>query len=92
MQRTSFRLSAGSITREMPRSMAEITIGSAPRTGRTAPSNPSSPKAQVSARLRASSTPMQHSVPSAMGRSKAGPSFFKSAGARLTVSRAVGKP
>ena len=91
MQRTSFRFSFGSIRRLTPRSSAEITIGSAPRTGRTEPSSESSPNTVKSFSASGARMPRQHSVASAIGRSNAGPSFFVSAGARLTVSREAGK-
>ena len=91
MQRTSLRFFSGSITRFTPASSAEITIGSTPRTGRTAPSRESSPSAAVSRRASGLIAPAQANTPRAMGRSKAGPSFLRSAGARLTVSRSAGK-
>ena len=90
-QRTSLRFAVGSITRFSPASSAEITIGRAPRTPRTAPSSESSPKTAASPSASGAISPPQASTPSAMGRSKAGPSFFWSAGARLTVSRPLGK-
>ena len=90
MQLTSPAQSAGSMKRRTPRSMAEMTIGSAPRTGRTAPFSESSPNTHSPPRASWSISPMQASVPRAMGRSKAGPSFFRSAGARFTISRSAG--
>ena len=90
-QRTSFAFASGSITRFTPASSAEMTIGSAPRTPRTAPSSESSPNTAVSLSACGSISPAQASTPRAMGRSKAGPSFFWSAGARLTISRPLGK-
>ena len=67
-------------------------MGSAPRTGRSVPSSESSPMMAVPARDSAGILPMQAIIVSAMGRSKAGPSFFRSAGARLTVMRWSGNP
>ena len=68
-----------------------MVMGSTPRTGRTEPSSDSSPSSAVSCSASGMRPPLEASMPTAMGRSKAGPSFFWSAGARFTVSRPSGK-
>ena len=88
MQETSCAFFSGRITFVIPFSFALMTIGSAPLIGCTHPSSPSSPKKAISSRsTRGFSTisPMDSIIPTAIGRSKDGPSFFISAGARLTV-------
>ena len=90
MQAISAALPAGSTTSSMPCSLALMTIGSAPRTGCRLPSRDSSPMSRVRVRSRFSIWWEAISTATAMGRSKAGPSFLTSAGARLTVSRAMG--
>src|SRR5262249_37007036 len=69
---------------------AQAAIGSTPRTGRSAPSSASSPTNSVPSSTAGSSTPAAHSMPTAMGTSKAAPSLRRSAGARLTVIRRGG--
>ena len=54
-----------------------------PLTGLTLPSRASSPTIIVSLRIELSRTFWPASMPSAMGKSNAGPAFFTSAGARL---------
>ena len=74
----------------MPAAAAACAMEIAPLTGRSSPFSPSSP-------TKAQSAVSQHSSPDAlatasrMGRSKAGPDLRTSAGARLTVTLAVGK-
>ena len=55
-----------------------------PRTGRTMPSNASSPRTMASPRAAGSSCPVAAISPSAIGRSNPAPSFLMSAGARFT--------
>ena len=61
-----------------------------PRQGRRLPSRPSSPAHQSPFSSGASSCPLAANRARAMGRSKAGPSLRKSAGARLTTTRTSG--
>ena len=67
-----------------------LATGSTPRTGRSEPSSPSSPRATMPSVAPCRSWPVATSRPNAMGRSNAVPSFFVSAGARLTVTRRGG--
>ena len=71
------------------RAMSRAT-GSTPRTGRIAPSNASSPTAATCRTQSAGIWPVATSTPNAIGRSNPVPSFFRSAGARLTVVRRAG--
>ena len=90
MQATSSALPSGRMTSFTPLSLAEITMGSAPRTGLREPSRESSPSSRTSSRCSVGSWRVAARMHTAMGRSKEGPSFRVSAGARLTVSRAMG--
>ena len=60
--------------------------GSTPETGRNAPSSPSSPK-NIFPDGSNVICPDAKRYPSAIGKSKAGPSFLMSAGAKLTITR-----
>ncbi len=59
-------------------------MGSKPLIGRSLPSRASSPRI-IDFFGKDSICSETKRIPMAIGRSKAGPSFFKSAGARLTV-------
>ena len=75
----------------MPRRRASYSMGRTPLTGRTDPSRESSPVMRASSVFSAEKRLQAERIPSAMGKSKAAPSFFVSAGARLTVIRLTGK-
>ena len=60
-------------------------MDSTPLTVFTCPSSPSSPRISMFFILSVGITPMDASIPAAMGRSKAVPSFLISAGKRLIV-------
>ena len=62
-------------------------MGSTPLTGRTAPFRASSPTMTKFSSWSLSICSLAATMPMAMGRSKLGPSFFTSAGARLMVVR-----
>ena len=74
----------------LPSARARSAIGRTPRTRRTSPESASSPVTHHPESPCATSWSDDASIPSAMGRSKLGPSFLMSAGARLTVVRAIG--
>ena len=82
---------AGTINLRIPWSRASTAIGSTPGTARTAPSKPSSPIIRKPLSSRACSAPYAPRMPTAIGKSNPDPSFFRSAGARLTVIRVVGR-
>ena len=63
---------------------ARRAIGRAPLTGRTEPSSASSPRIIAEARFSRGTIPFAAISESAIGKSNAAPSFFISAGARLT--------
>ena len=75
----------------IPASLTPTAIGSAPLTGLRVPSNESSPKRARSSSLPVDTCPEAASIPTAIGRSKAEPSFLTSAGARFTVILRRGK-
>ena len=83
-------LAWGTTKARAPWFRAAIAIASTPRIGRKLPSSPSSPALQISLLLAASSWPLASSSPRAIGRSKAGPSLRRSAGARFTTTRVSG--
>ena len=70
---------------------ANKAMAKAPRTARTSPSKANSPTTIHSAKLSLEICPEQASSPNAMGRSKQGPPFFKSAGAKLAVINPTGQ-
>ena len=80
---------AGTKTWVNPSSLARATIGRMPAVWRRLPSSESSPRNTVFDRL-ADTCPVLTRMPMAMGRSYAGPSFLRSAGARLAVMRRIG--
>ncbi len=86
----SAALPGGTTSRRIARPRAQAAMGSTPRTGRNVPSSASSPTKSVPSRAPASTTPAAHSMPTAIGTSKAAPSLRRSAGARLTVIRRGG--
>ena len=71
--------------RFLPASLAAMTIGRTPLTGRTVPSNASSPIPTASSKLSRCNVPPAASIPIAIAKSSPAPSFFKSAGAKFTV-------
>ena len=73
------------------RSRANREIANAPRTGRTSPSKASSPITIHSAKRSLQICPEQANNPNAIGRSKHGPAFLRSAGARLAVMKPSGQ-
>ena len=73
--------SCGTIIAGTPALRASSAIGSTPRNGRTVPSRPSSPSTIRLASFAASTPPWQAMIPSAIGKSKAAPSFLRSPGA-----------
>ena len=87
----SSAFSRGTHTASTPRLRASMAMGSTPRTGRTDPSSESSPRNSVRSRFLSPEAGSEARMTRAMGRSKAAPSFFTSAGARLTVIRWGGK-
>jgi aspartyl-tRNA(Asn)/glutamyl-tRNA(Gln) amidotransferase subunit C len=66
-------------------------LANAPRTGRTSPSKASSPITIHSAKRSLQICPEQANNPNAIGRSKHGPAFLRSAGARLAVMKPSGQ-
>lgn len=66
---------------------ASIAIGKTPLIGRTSPLSASSPAMRQRPSRGISAPSATAIMPMAIGRSKLGPSFFKSAGARFTVVR-----
>jgi len=64
---------------------AMIAAGKAPFIGLITPSSDNSPSTRLAAYDSGDINPVAPSIPRAIGRSKALPSFFMSAGARLTV-------
>ena len=86
----SAAFSLGTNIRPMEWALAYAATGSTPRTGRTRPSNASSPRKTVPASFSGGNNPAADKIPTAMGTSKAAPSFFRSAGARFTVIRRSG--
>lgn len=91
MRAASMAFSSGTITRLYHRARANITVGKTPCTGRTIPSSANSPMMRVSARISLSNQQDSPKIPRAIGRSKLGPDFGTSAGARLMVIFVRGK-
>lgn len=73
-----------------PASFALIIIGRIPLTPLIIPSSANSPTKFLSQIASVCNCPLLHNIPTAIGKSSPEPSFFKSAGARLTVIRVVG--
>ena len=65
-------------------------MASTPDTGRSVPSKDNSPRMQKGSAFSFGSVSMAASMPTAIGRSYSGPSFFISAGAKFTVIRWAG--
>ncbi len=84
-------LSSGTITLLKLLLRIEITIGKAPSTAVIFPSKESSPIMHVFSSIIFSIILLAHNMPAAMGKSIWLPSFFKFAGAKLTVIRLTGK-
>ena len=76
---------AGTISPLTRRSLASREMANEPRTGLTSPSSPNSPMTIHSESRSRLIVPMLARRPKAIGRSKLGPAFFKSAGAKLAV-------
>ena len=80
-------LSGGTSSPRRPHARTAAATGNAPRTALTRPSSDSSPRLAYACSWSGGNWPLAASMPSAIGRSKAAPSFFTSAGARFTVMR-----
>lgn len=65
-------------------------MGNTPRTRRTSPLNANSPTTQKVPKASAGIASVADNIPRAIGKSKLGPSFLMSAGARLMVVRPIG--
>src|SRR5262245_31588599 len=77
--------------RRRPLAAAVESIEMIPGVWRTTPSSDSSPATRASSSWSTEMTwPLARRMPRAMGRSYVGPAFFRSAGARLTVTRPNG--
>ena len=90
--RTSSTDAAATTNPSAPVRAANSASATIPLTGRTEPSSASSPAIGHASSRRPPSTsdlsrPEHASTPAAIGKSYTGPSFRRSAGARLTVSR-----
>ena len=81
----------GTMSPRNRRFRAKREIAKTPRTERTAPSRANSPTTIHSARLSFEICPEHANNPRAIGRSKQGPAFFKSAGAKLAVINPSGQ-
>ena len=82
----SFALASGSIIFLIPSLLASIHIGRIPLTLLSLPSRESSPTKIVSlSSFVRFNSPEHIKIPTAIGRSKKDPSFFISAGAKLTT-------
>ncbi|MBA7716701.1 hypothetical protein ES703_125777 [subsurface metagenome] len=79
----SLALSKGTIIRLKSFDAAVIAILNTPLTGLTLPSRANSPTIMVSLRSELTMAPWPMSIPRAIGKSKAGPAFFTSAGAKF---------
>jgi site-specific DNA recombinase len=84
-------LSLGTMSEVLPAALAPSAMGNTPLTGRTAPSNPSSPTAAKFSKCALRNCSSPSNAPRAIGKSKMGPCFLVSAGARLTVMRRMGQ-
>jgi len=78
-------LDCGTMSARVPRARAARAMGNSPVTGRRLPSSDSSPSRSTPSRRAGRSCPVAARIPTAMGRSKAGPALRTSAGARLMV-------
>ena len=87
----SLALALGTMHSRMPRAAAARTMGSTPLAFFSSPFSPSSPRNRSPCAAPAGISSMASSIPTAMGRSKAVPSFFLSAGDKLTVMRHGGR-
>ena len=91
-QRRASPATAGLIKKvEIPASRPARTMESTPGTERISPCKESSPINITDARTSFGITPLAASTPMAIGRSRQEPSFFKSAGAKFTVTFSIGK-
>ena len=87
----SAAFAAGRITAFIPWSRAATAIGRAPLIGRISPVRASSPMTKQRSSRGNSARSAAATIPTAIGRSKLGPSFLISAGARLIVVRSRGQ-
>ena len=83
----SSAFASGTNSARLPRRRASNATGSTPLTGRTLPSSASSPTKLNFSNAEVFSSSATAIIPSAIGKSKLGPSFLMSAGARLIVVR-----
>ncbi len=83
----SAAFSGGTRIPARPSARARSAIGSTPLTDRTAPLSASSPTMTKFSSWSLTICSLAAAMPMAIGRSKLGPSFFTSAGARLMVVR-----
>ena len=86
----SAALPAATSSPRAPSRLAAKARASTPRIGRRRPSSPSSAALQIPSMHSAGIWSLASRRPRAMGRSKAGPSLRRSAGARLTTTRFSG--
>ena len=89
-KRASVALALATNRARTPWLRAARASASTPRTGLRLPSRPSSAALQTPSSCSRGSWPLAPSSPRAIGRSKAGPSLRRSAGARLTTTRVRG--
>ena len=89
-RRASVALALATNRARTPWLRAARASASTPRTGLRLPSRPSSAALQTPSSCSRGSWPLAPSSPRAIGRSKAGPSLRRSAGARLTTTRVRG--
>ena len=75
----------------MPFFESAAAIAKTPRTGRISPSNESSPQNDLPSTSFCVRFPLAVKTARAIGKSKLGPSFFMSAGARFTTTLLDGK-
>ena len=87
----SLAFAPGTMHSRMPSAAAARTIGSTPLAFFSSPFSPSSPRNRSPSAAPAGTSSMASSIPTAMGRSKAVPSFLLSAGDKLTVIRHGGR-
>jgi len=86
----SAAFSAGTRTPAFPSARARQAMGKTPLTGRIAPSRANSPTITKFSSWSVTNCSVAPRMPTAIGKSKLGPSFLTSAGARLIVVRPIG--
>ena len=87
----SAAVAEGRTTAFFPRLRASRAMGRAPFTGRISPVSANSPATKHRSSRGSSALSAAATIPIAIGRSKLGPSFLMSAGARLIVVRSRGQ-